>query len=508
MMTSAAETPSPSWIPTGMPRPLSRTLTELSAWIFTLHLGRLAGERLVDAVVDDLVDHVVQARAVVGIADIHPRPLAHRLQALENLDGIGAVFLGGAGGFGHVVGGSCPVVPHSSRPRRGMSRLAGRFPPALKLLDRNRPPPPQPIPPAATCRPKRAPPASHGPTRKRASGAFPGPSPGAPARRARGAPPARTFPIRARPGWPRQRGRPPQGRPRSDLAPAKSDKAPKASLDHPIPPRHGLTPMTPALPVFLATAPGLEPRSPPRPRAPRPRRARRPCPAASPLAGGWPDVWRANLILRGATRVLVRLGSFRALHLAQLDKRARKFPWAETLRPDVPLRSTPPAAARNLPRRRRRPAHRTRHRRDPRRRRIASRTEDDARPAPLKVRIDDDLVHLSRRHLRRARSTSAATSRRSARRRCAKPWPRSSSAHAATPAPNRCSTRCAAPAPSSSRPPRSPPASPPAAPAPSPSSSLATFDPAAWAALRSPAAPRRTGRPLLRPRPRRRAPSA
>ena len=53
--------------------------------------------------------------------------------------------------------------------------------------------------------------------------------------------------------------------------------------------------------------------------------------------GGWPDVWRANLHLRCATRVLVRIGSFMAFHLAQLDKRARKFPWSEVLRPDVPL---------------------------------------------------------------------------------------------------------------------------------------------------------------------------
>jgi UDP-N-acetylenolpyruvoylglucosamine reductase len=51
----------------------------------------MAGQRLVDGVVDDLVDHVVQAGAVIGVADIHARPLAHGLQALENLDGIGAV---------------------------------------------------------------------------------------------------------------------------------------------------------------------------------------------------------------------------------------------------------------------------------------------------------------------------------------------------------------------------------------------------------------------------------
>lgn len=54
--------------------------------------------------------------------------------------------------------------------------------------------------------------------------------------------------------------------------------------------------------------------------------------------GRWPDVWRANLILRGASRVLARIGSFRALHLAQLDKRARKLDWAAVLRPDVPVR--------------------------------------------------------------------------------------------------------------------------------------------------------------------------
>ncbi|NVJ97332.1 MAG: class I SAM-dependent RNA methyltransferase [Alphaproteobacteria bacterium] len=56
------------------------------------------------------------------------------------------------------------------------------------------------------------------------------------------------------------------------------------------------------------------------------------------ISGNWHDAWRANLMLRGASHVLVRLGSFRALHLAQLDKRARKFPWAETLRADVPVR--------------------------------------------------------------------------------------------------------------------------------------------------------------------------
>ena len=51
----------------------------------------MTGQRLVDAVVHHLVDHVVQTRPVVGVADIHAGPLANGLQSLENLDGFGAV---------------------------------------------------------------------------------------------------------------------------------------------------------------------------------------------------------------------------------------------------------------------------------------------------------------------------------------------------------------------------------------------------------------------------------
>ncbi len=56
------------------------------------------------------------------------------------------------------------------------------------------------------------------------------------------------------------------------------------------------------------------------------------------VRGGWPDVWRANLELRGPSHVLVRLGSFKVQHLAKLDKRSRGFPWADTLRTDRPVR--------------------------------------------------------------------------------------------------------------------------------------------------------------------------
>lgn len=56
------------------------------------------------------------------------------------------------------------------------------------------------------------------------------------------------------------------------------------------------------------------------------------------LRGGWADVWRANLVLRGAVRVLLRFAAFRAMHPAQLDKRARKVAWGDVLRADVPVK--------------------------------------------------------------------------------------------------------------------------------------------------------------------------
>ena len=61
-------------------------------------------------------------------------------------------------------------------------------------------------------------------------------------------------------------------------------------------------------------------------------------PGGVTVTGGWSEVWRANLVLRGAGRVVARLGAFRVLHLAQLDKRARRFPWQDFLKPGVPFR--------------------------------------------------------------------------------------------------------------------------------------------------------------------------
>jgi hypothetical protein len=68
------------------------------------NLGGVPGQRLVDCVVDDLVDHVVQARPIVGVADVHAGPLAYGIKAFQNLDRLRTIRIGReiAGGLGHV----------------------------------------------------------------------------------------------------------------------------------------------------------------------------------------------------------------------------------------------------------------------------------------------------------------------------------------------------------------------------------------------------------------------
>ena len=56
----------------------------------------VAGEGLVHRVVDDLPDEVVQA-ALTGRADVHAGPLAHGVEAFEDLDRLGVVGRGGLG---------------------------------------------------------------------------------------------------------------------------------------------------------------------------------------------------------------------------------------------------------------------------------------------------------------------------------------------------------------------------------------------------------------------------
>ena len=66
------------------------------------------------------------------------------------------------------------------------------------------------------------------------------------------------------------------------------------------------------------------------------------------VKGDWPDVWRANLTLRGANSVLARIGSFPASHMSELDKRARKFEWHKWLPKNQPLKVTATCKASRL----------------------------------------------------------------------------------------------------------------------------------------------------------------
>ena len=89
--------------------------------------------------------------------------------------------------------------------------------------------------------------------------------------------------------------------------------------------------------IFLVAAPGLERVLFAEARAKGFPSARY-VPGGVTIKGGWRDVWRANLEIRGAGRVMASLGSFPVQHLSQLDKRARRFAWRNVLRPDVPVR--------------------------------------------------------------------------------------------------------------------------------------------------------------------------
>lgn len=89
--------------------------------------------------------------------------------------------------------------------------------------------------------------------------------------------------------------------------------------------------------IFLVVAPGLEPALRDEARANGFKKASITTGGVT-VRGGWPDVWRANLELRGPTRVTARIATFRASHLSELDKRARKVAWGDVLRPDRPFR--------------------------------------------------------------------------------------------------------------------------------------------------------------------------
>lgn len=82
--------------------------------------------------------------------------------------------------------------------------------------------------------------------------------------------------------------------------------------------------------IFLITPPGLETLLATEARE-KGFKVTSTIPGGVTLRGEWSDVWRANLQIRGATRVLARIGEFRALYLSQLEKTANEFPWSEIL---------------------------------------------------------------------------------------------------------------------------------------------------------------------------------
>lgn len=61
-------------------------------------------------------------------------------------------------------------------------------------------------------------------------------------------------------------------------------------------------------------------------------------PGGVSVRGSWREVWKANLVLRGAGRVTARLAEFRVPRLVDLEKQAGAVPWREVLRADTPVR--------------------------------------------------------------------------------------------------------------------------------------------------------------------------
>src|SRR5438046_1266373 len=91
MTTSAAGRFSVWCMSTGMPRPLSTTVTELSACTVVDLIG-VAGQGFVDGVVHHFPDQMVQAH-LSGRADVHRGPQPHGFQTAKNLDRLGVVLM-------------------------------------------------------------------------------------------------------------------------------------------------------------------------------------------------------------------------------------------------------------------------------------------------------------------------------------------------------------------------------------------------------------------------------
>lgn len=89
--------------------------------------------------------------------------------------------------------------------------------------------------------------------------------------------------------------------------------------------------------IFLATSPGLEDALYDEVRSKGFKKAKA-AKGGVTIIGGWPEVWRANLWVRGASRVLARITTFKAMHLTQLEQRAGQVEWHDFFGPDVSYR--------------------------------------------------------------------------------------------------------------------------------------------------------------------------
>jgi len=89
--------------------------------------------------------------------------------------------------------------------------------------------------------------------------------------------------------------------------------------------------------IFLAAAPGLENALYDEVRRKGFKRAKA-IKGGVTIRGGWPEVWRANLWVRGASRVLARIASFKALNLEHLNTLAQEIPWADVINPEHSFR--------------------------------------------------------------------------------------------------------------------------------------------------------------------------
>jgi putative N6-adenine-specific DNA methylase len=91
------------------------------------------------------------------------------------------------------------------------------------------------------------------------------------------------------------------------------------------------------LSLFAVSAPGLEPIVASELGA-LGLRPGEPEPGGVAFAGATADVWRANLWLRTAGRVVVRLAEFRATAFYELERHARRIPWEQFVAPGRPVR--------------------------------------------------------------------------------------------------------------------------------------------------------------------------